>query len=351
MKQRAPSDFKEQFLDEWTMINSPDELAEKFQEYEDIKKTLKQKSSGTYFKGRQDFKGTEKYRKFESPRKFEHNCTDKNFSKSASYNQQHENQAKNYGNQQRSHRNSNRGYSRNNEREKYSSYNAPKHAETNYSKFRRFKDPERESNTIKPKKTMNSAKVINKSTETCAIIGKESLRTKEIMFGNEKITALIDTRSTVSLLREKTSRRIIDPMKLAKNKILLTGIGEAQVTKIGSFEREFQMDEEYYSLTWHVVPTAKLKFEAIIGSDILEQASVNFTKNGIEFVKYENQALLMQISAENIEEVELNHIRDFKIKKELKKLIENYKPEKTATMDVTMRIILKDNEPVCQSPC
>ncbi|GBN97647.1 Retrovirus-related Pol polyprotein from transposon 412 [Araneus ventricosus] len=110
------------------------------------------------------------------------------------------------------------------------------------------------------------------------------------------------------------------------------------------------MDEENYSLTWHVVPTVKLKFEAVIGSDILEQASVNFTKNGVEFVKYENQALLMQMSAENIEEVELNHIIDLKVKKELKKLIENYKPEKIATTDVTMRIILKDNEPVCQSP-
>ncbi|GBM82407.1 hypothetical protein AVEN_84832-1 [Araneus ventricosus] len=58
----------------------------------------------------------------------------------------------------------------------------------------------------------------------------------------------------------------------------------------------------------------------------------------------------MQISAENTEEVELTHIRDLKVKTELKKLIENYKPHKTETTVVTMRIILKDNEPVCQSP-
>ncbi|GBM47862.1 hypothetical protein AVEN_91845-1 [Araneus ventricosus] len=58
----------------------------------------------------------------------------------------------------------------------------------------------------------------------------------------------------------------------------------------------------------------------------------------------------MQISAENVEEVELNHIRDLRVKTELKKLIENYKPGKTATTDVTNRIILKDNEPVRQSP-
>ncbi|GBM30605.1 hypothetical protein AVEN_27633-1 [Araneus ventricosus] len=170
------------------------------------------------------------------------------------------------------------------------------------------------------------------------------------MFGNKRVTALIDTGNTVSLLRENTSRRIIGPTKLAKNKILLTGIGEAQVTTIGSSEKEFQMDKEDYSLTWHVVPTAKLQFGAVIGSGILEQASVNFMKNGVNFVKYENQALLMQISAENNEEVELTHIRDLKVKTELKKLIENYKPHKTETTNVTMRIILKDNEPICQSP-
>ncbi|GBN31272.1 hypothetical protein AVEN_241110-1 [Araneus ventricosus] len=91
MKQRAPTDFKEHFLDEWTSISSPDELAEKFEEYEDIKKTLKQKSSGAYFKNKQDFKGAEKYRKFESPRKFEHNLADKMFSTSTSYNRHHGN--------------------------------------------------------------------------------------------------------------------------------------------------------------------------------------------------------------------------------------------------------------------
>ncbi|GFU91007.1 RVP domain-containing protein [Trichonephila clavipes] len=84
------------------------------------------------------------------------------------------------------------------------------------------------------------------------------------------ITALIDGGSTVSLLRENTSRRIIDTTKLSKNKILLTGIGEAQVTTIGSFEHEFETDNENYSLTWHVVLADKLKLEAVIGSDLLE---------------------------------------------------------------------------------
>ncbi|GFU96316.1 RVP domain-containing protein [Trichonephila clavipes] len=143
----------------------------------------------------------------------------------------------------------------------------------------------------------------------------------------------------------------MDPTKLSKNKMLLTGIGEAQVTTIGSFEHEFKIDDENYSLTWHVVPTDKLKFEAVIGSDLLEQASISYTKEGVKFHKYENHAQLMQISAENLqEELDLRHVENRQIKKELEKLIQDYKPEKTASTDVTMRIILKDEEPVCQHP-
>ncbi|GFV25564.1 uncharacterized protein TNCV_683941 [Trichonephila clavipes] len=125
---------------------------------------------------------------------------------------------------------------------------------TNYSKSQKFKEP--------PK-------------ETCTLIVKEGLRTKEIFWKGEKITALIDSGSTVSSLRENTCRRIMDPTKLSKNKMLLTGIGEAQMTTIGSFEHEFKIDDENYSLTWHVVPADKLKFEAVIGSDLMEHTSID----------------------------------------------------------------------------
>ncbi|GFU59522.1 retrovirus-related Pol polyprotein from transposon gypsy [Trichonephila clavipes] len=59
----------------------------------------------------------------------------------------------------------------------------------------------------------------------------------------------------------------------------------------------------------------------------------------------------MQISAENLqEELDLRHVENRQIKKELEKLIQDYTPEKTASTDVTMRIILKGEEPVFQPP-
>ncbi|GFX78119.1 hypothetical protein TNCV_5134671 [Trichonephila clavipes] len=284
--------------------------------------------NNSLFVKKQEYRFTEKNRRYEAPGKFEYNRKDKKFPASTNYNKHYEAPVTKYESVQRYQDSTQKGYYNKNY-EKHSNHNASKHAQTNYSKSQKFKEP--------PK-------------ETCILIVKEGLRTKEIFFGKVKITALIDSGSTVSLLRENTSRRIIDPTKLSKNKMLLTGIGEAQVTTIGSLEHKFKIDDENYSLTWHVVTADKLKFEAVIGSDLLEQASISFTK-GVIFNKYENHTQLMQISAENLqEELELRHVENRQIKKELEKLIQDYKPEKTASTDVTMRIILKDEEPVCQHP-
>ncbi|GFW19413.1 retrovirus-related Pol polyprotein from transposon 17.6 [Trichonephila clavipes] len=303
LKRKTPFEFKEYYLDEWANMNSPVQLAEKLEEFEDFKRTLKQKSSSPFVK-KQEFRFTEKNRRYEAPGKFEYNRKDKKFPALTNYNKHYAAPVTKYESVQRYQDSAQKGYYNKNY-EKHANHNASKHAQTNYPKSQKFKKP--------PK-------------ETCTLIVKEGLRTKEIFFGKVKITALIDSGSTVS-------------------------IGEAQVTTIGSFEHEFKIDNENYSLTWHVVPTDKLKFEAVIGSDLLEQASISFTKEGVKFNKYENHAQLMQISAENLqEELDLRHVENRQIKKELEKLIQDHKPEKTASTDVTMRIILKDEEPVCQHP-
>ncbi|GFV81320.1 uncharacterized protein TNCV_4773461 [Trichonephila clavipes] len=197
-------------------MNSPVQLAEKLEEFEDFKRTLKQKSSSPFVK-KQEFRFTEKNR---SP------CYQVQIYSKIS--------------RQRAER-----VLQQKLRETLESQCFQACSDELFKIAEKFKEPP------KPK-------------ETCTLIVKEGLRTKEIFFGKVKITALIDSGSTVSLLRENTSRRIMDPTKLSKNKMLLTGIGEAQVTTIGSFEHKFKIDDENYSLTWHVVPTDKLKFEAVI---------------------------------------------------------------------------------------
>ncbi|GFY08433.1 retrovirus-related Pol polyprotein from transposon 17.6 [Trichonephila clavipes] len=272
-------------------MNSPVQLAEKLEEFEDFKRTLKQKSSNPFVK-KQEFRFTEKNHRYESPGKFEYNRKDKKFPASTNYNKHYEAPVTKYESVQRYQDSAQKGYYNKNY-EKHSNHNSSKHM------LRRTIQNRRNSKNLQKK------------------LAHSSLR-------------------KVYVLKRYFLER--------------TGIGEAQVTTIGSFEHEFKIDDENYSLTWHVVPTDKLKFEAVIGSDLLEQASISFTKEGVKFHKYENHAQLMQISAENLQELDLRHVENRQIKKELEKLIQDYKPEKTASTDVTMRIILKDEEPVCQPP-
>nr|XP_042903670.1 uncharacterized protein LOC122270429 [Parasteatoda tepidariorum] len=45
MKKRVPQEFKEYYLDEWSNITSPVELAGKLEEFDDVRKTIKSKDS------------------------------------------------------------------------------------------------------------------------------------------------------------------------------------------------------------------------------------------------------------------------------------------------------------------
>ncbi|GFX11655.1 transposon Tf2-9 polyprotein [Trichonephila clavipes] len=112
--------------------------------------------------------------------------------------------------------------------------------------------------------------------------------------GNKIIEALVDSGSSVSLIREDVSKGIIEPSKLSKDISVLIGLGKCEVKTKGSFQRKIELDGEEYSLTWHVVPTPSLEFQAVIGSDILEQASVCFYKESVQFRKHEDKNCFLQ---------------------------------------------------------
>ncbi|GFW55072.1 retrovirus-related Pol polyprotein from transposon 17.6 [Trichonephila clavipes] len=152
--------------------------------------------------------------------------------------------------------------------------------------------------------------------------------------GNKIIEALIDSGSSVSLIREDVSKGIIEPSKLSKDIAVLIGLGKYEVKTKGSFQRKIELDGEQYFLTWHVVPTPSLEFQAIIGSDILEQASVCFYKKSVQFRKHEdnNCFLQMQVYETEVEdEIVVQHVTNPQIRRELFELISNYEPKKTET--------------------
>ncbi|GFY14134.1 tigger transposable element-derived protein 6 [Trichonephila clavipes] len=189
----------------------------------------------------------------------------------------------------------------------------------------------------------------NPQVQRCSVTPQKGLHLKRIMLGNEIVSALIDTGSTVSLIREDVSLKIVDHSRLSKINTVLYGLGQTEVITKGSFEYDFVLDKDQYSLTWHGVPNKQLNFEAIIGTDILGQASLNVTQEGVMFHKHEEKACLMQISEVHPEdELDFSHILDSQVKNDLTRITSSYKPEKTESTDVTRRIILNDDIPVYQ---
>ncbi|GFU44789.1 hypothetical protein TNCV_3150831 [Trichonephila clavipes] len=282
IKKSAPYEFQERFLDEWSTIDSPVEIEEKFEEYESVQRTLKPKFYNSFAKGRYEVSGS----------------NDTYFQRTECL------------------------QSGSNRRER-------KHFQlngTSYSgKSKRLtcsycKGPGRYAMdcTKRPKYSK-----INNSTDSSIQIrsrtSRERIKTRKITMVNKIIEALIDSGSSVSLIRE---------------------------------DRKIELDGEEYSLKWHVVPTPSLEFQAVIGSDILEQASIYFYKECFQFRKHEDKNCFLQMQvyeAEMKDEIVVQHVTNPRIRRDLFELISNYEPKKTETTNVSVRIVLKDDIPVYQS--
>ncbi|GFX29539.1 hypothetical protein TNCV_4776111 [Trichonephila clavipes] len=314
IKKSAPYELREHFLDEWSTINSPAEIAEKFEEYESVRRTLRPKFYNSFAKGRYEASGSSDtyFQRTEYPQGGSNRRERKHFQLNGT------------------------SYSGRSKRLTCSYCKGPDHYAVDCTK--------------RPKcsKINNST---DSSIQICSRISRERIKTRKITMGNKIIEALIDSGSSVSLIREDVSKGIIEPSKLSKDISVLIGLGKYEVKTKGSFQRKIELDGEEYSLTWHVVPTPSLEFQAVIGSDILEQASVCFYKESVQFRKHEdkNSFLQMQVyEAEVEDEIVVQHVTNPQIRRELFELISNYEPKKTEMTNVSMRIILKDDIPVYQ---
>ncbi|GBN22530.1 Transposon Tf2-6 polyprotein, partial [Araneus ventricosus] len=310
MKEKAPYDLREHFLDEWSTINSPIELAKKFEDYEDVRRTIKPKQFKSFAKGSSNnhkyFRGQEHFH------------------------------LGNNGNEKKYFQSKRTVYDKRIKQLTCSYCKGPGHYAVDCTKRR--KDSKNNKSSSSP-------------VQICSRISKERIKTRKITIGNKTFEALIDTGSSVTLIREDVSKGIIEQSNLSRDIVVLSGLGKYEVKTKGSFQREIELDGEKYSVTWHVVPTPYLEFQAVIGSDILEQAFVGFDRKGVYFRKHEDKVWFMhtQVYEARIEdEIEVKHVTNPRIRKELSELINNYIPKKTETTNVSMRIILKDDVPVYQ---
>lgn len=172
---------------------------------------------------------------------------------------------------------------------------------------------------------------------------------KSVRINNFRVTALIDTGSDLTLMRDECYSRIGAP-GLQIGGITFRGIGSGNIRTRGSFRGDIDVDGGSYPIMAHVVSNALLKYDLLIGADFLSKANVAINKGvvrigGVE----EDQAADSNIPdmcriecIENVDEIDLSHISNAVLKGKVEQMVASYVPEKTRESNVKMRIIVKD---------
>ncbi|XP_017467881.1 PREDICTED: uncharacterized protein K02A2.6-like [Rhagoletis zephyria] len=176
--------------------------------------------------------------------------------------------------------------------------------------------------------------------------------TKNVTIGERAIDALIDTGSDLTLMYYDEYLKLGSP-RLRRCKLRFAGLGSSSHTAIGEFDTKIQIDGHLFPIRICVISDRLPSHRHLIGTDFLEKRNFH-AKNRLICIDADEDdevAEIMQINLceeDSKEEVRLSHIENDDMKAEVRKLVTEYQPRKTIETTVSMRLVLKDNEPVYQ---
>lgn len=119
---------------------------------------------------------------------------------------------------------------------------------------------------------------------------------------------------------------------------------------MGYFQAVVLIDGDDFLLTFYVVPYETISVEVIIGRDIIEQANLNFSQEGVTIYKKLETDFLAHINIPEDSQADIEAIPDAETKNRVKKLIIDYRPKKCKTTGIKLKITLKDEKPIFQRP-
>lgn len=140
---------------------------------------------------------------------------------------------------------------------------------------------------------------------------------------------------------------------MSRSEIILRGIGTDRVKTMGYFKKQVMVNDEEISLLLHVIPQEATNFKAIVGNDLFESADISIVNGTTIVYKKEKDNFLMKISIAKTGEqsrINVDHLEDVQVQKEIRDIVENYTPNKTRGCDIKMKIVLKDEQPVYEHP-
>ncbi|XP_054734546.1 uncharacterized protein LOC129242007 [Anastrepha obliqua] len=229
----------------------------------------------------------------------------------------------------------------------------------------------------KPTKQVVKSEHVNILGKT---LSKENPKSNMI-FTNIKIkdktfNALVDTGSELCIIRYDMVKMIGD-VELKNEIVHLSGIGAGRLTTLGCFDAEIKLDDIIIKVTFYVVSEKDMVYSAILGSSIFEKVDMVIGQAGATFKKKGLLGSLKAVESTqnwgkpnpdvdwfdefsalcciNIDggvpncPVNLTHLPK-SVALTVEYWIRNFKPNKIAKSPIEMRIIVKDDIPVYQTP-
>lgn len=214
---------------------------------------------------------------------------------------------------------------------------------------------------------------------------------KDILINGKEISAIVDTGSDICAITRDVLL-LLNDVELSKETKTLVGIGDKDITTIGSFTVDVDLDGVVLPITFHVAKEGDILYSAVIGNDIFQYVDMVIAKDGATFTKKsvsnvnngsvesssdniakkpDDDTACFEQSAKNVEsEMEQDFLKimgamvlgnndslelDFEgLSEEYKKLIlsfvAQYEPKKPDFYPVKMKIVLADETPVSHRP-
>ncbi|GFT87499.1 hypothetical protein TNCV_1638871 [Trichonephila clavipes] len=114
-------------------------------------------------------------------------------------------------------------------------------------------------------------------------INSSSEMRKTVKINGYDFDALIDTGSTITLIRESVYQ-ILGRPTLNATKIKLTSFGKSEIKTFGSFKSTIDIEDNKFMTDIYVIDNLQTTIDVIIGTDVLKQTEFKITANGIELI-------------------------------------------------------------------
>ncbi|GFU09954.1 retrovirus-related Pol polyprotein from transposon gypsy [Trichonephila clavipes] len=114
-------------------------------------------------------------------------------------------------------------------------------------------------------------------------INSSSEMRKTVKIKGYDFDALIDTGSTITLIRESV-HQILGRPTLNPTKINLASFGKSEIKTFGSFKSTIDIEDNKFMTDIYVIDNLQTTIDVIIGTDVLKQTEFKITANGIELI-------------------------------------------------------------------